>query len=57
MVQTLRDVTSRLLCNNGLLFVGGYQAEIVQNHMNDASLPTKWISSLTKESLYYLNMK
>ena len=39
------------------IFAGGYQAEIVQNRMNDPFSPTKWIGSLTKEGLYYLNMK
>ena len=39
------------------IFAGWYQAEIVQNRMKDPFSPTKWIVSLTKEGLYYLNMK
>ena len=39
------------------IFAGGYQAEIIQNRMNEPFSPTKWIGSLTKEGLYYLNMK
>ena len=37
-------------------FAGGYQAEIVLNRTNDPFQATKWIGSLTKEGLYYLNM-
>ena len=40
-----------------LFFAGGYQAEIIQNCMNNPFSPTKWIGSLTKEGLYYLNIK
>ena len=44
-------------CGTDPIFAGGYQAEIVQNRMNDPFSPTKWIVSLTKEGLYFLNMK
>ena len=37
--------------------VVGNQTEIVENNMNNPFSPTKKLGSLTKEGLYYLNMK